>query len=72
MIRDIASFLSWIAIHKEALLCYATDDCDCTWVAYSEKEVEVLLIEYKERVSEIRSDAGRQPCREEQGYIITG
>ena len=47
MIQDIASFLSWVAVHKDALLCYATDDCECPWVEYSEDEVEVLLLEFQ-------------------------
>jgi len=49
MIRDIVQFLSWVAIHKEARLCYSTDDCDCRWVDYTAEELEALLVEYKAR-----------------------
>jgi len=47
MIRDIAEFLTWVAAHKAAFLCYLTDDCDCPWVDYTEEELEVLLLEYQ-------------------------
>ena len=47
MIKDIALFFTWVAAHKDARLCYLTDDCDCPWVQYTEEQLEVLLLEFQ-------------------------